>query len=62
VELVESSLEVIKRQVDVVVRVLFSCGLGSVRFMVGLDHIKGLFQPKQFYDLMILRLLRVALQ
>ena len=24
----------------------FSSGLGSVRFMVGLDDLKGLFQPK----------------
>ena len=24
----------------------FSGGLGSVRFMVGLDDLKGLFQPK----------------
>jgi len=25
-------------------------GLGSVRFMVGLDDLKDLFQPKKFYD------------
>ena len=30
----------------------FSGGLGSVRFMVGLDDLKGLFQPKRFYDSM----------
>ena len=28
----------------------FSGGLGSVRFMVGLDDLKGLFQPKWLYD------------
>ena len=28
-------------------------GLGSVRFMVGLDDFNGLFQPKGFYDAMI---------
>ena len=28
----------------------FSGGLGSVRFMVGLDDLKGLFQSKWFYD------------
>ena len=33
----------------------FSGGLGSVRFMVGPDDLKGLFQPKYFCDSMILR-------
>ncbi|KAK4830495.1 hypothetical protein QYF61_011408 [Mycteria americana] len=28
-----------------------SGGLGSVRLMVGLDDLKGLFQPKRFYDI-----------
>ena len=28
----------------------FSGGLGRVRFTVGLDDLKGLFQPKQFCD------------
>jgi len=28
----------------------FGNGLGSVRFMVGPDDLKGLFQPKLFYD------------
>ena len=28
----------------------FSGGLGSVRFTVGLDDLKGLFQPKRFCD------------
>ena len=28
----------------------FSGGLGSARVMVGLDDLKGLFQPKRFYD------------
>jgi len=32
----------------------FSGGLGSVRFMVGLGDLKGLFQPKRFCDSMIL--------
>jgi len=27
----------------------FSGGLGSVRFMVGLNDLKGFFQPKRFY-------------
>ncbi|KAK4832046.1 hypothetical protein QYF61_020561, partial [Mycteria americana] len=27
----------------------FSGGLGSVRLMVGLDDLKGLFQPKRFF-------------
>ena len=33
---------------------LLASGLGSVRFTVGLDDLKGLFQPKCFYDSMIL--------
>jgi len=33
----------------------FSGGLGSVRLTVGLD-LKGLFQPKLFYDSLILKL------
>jgi len=28
----------------------FSGGLGSVRFTVGLNDLKDLFQPKWFYD------------
>jgi len=32
----------------------FSGGLGSARLMVGLHGLKGLFQPKQFYDSVIL--------
>ena len=28
----------------------FSGGLGSLRFMVGLNDVKDLFQPKRFYD------------
>ena len=32
----------------------FSGRLGSVRLPVGLDGLKGLFQPKRFYDSMIL--------
>ena len=31
----------------------FRGGLGSVRLMVGLDDLKGLFQPKRFYESMI---------
>ena len=31
----------------------FSGGLGSVTFKVGLDDLKGLFQPKLFYESMI---------
>ena len=30
----------------------FSGGLGSVRFTVGLNDLKGLFQPKFFYGSM----------
>jgi len=41
------SLEVFKRCEDVLLRdTLFSGGLASVRFMVGLDDLKGLSQPK----------------
>jgi len=28
----------------------FSDGIGSVRFTVGLEYLKGLFQPKRFND------------
>ena len=28
----------------------FTGGLGSAQLTVGLDDLKGLFQPKQFYD------------
>jgi len=28
----------------------FSGGFGSIRFIGGLDYLKGLFQPKLFYD------------
>jgi len=31
-------------------RTWFSGWLGSVRFMVRLNDLRGLFQPKQFYD------------
>ena len=31
----------------------FSGGLGSVRLMVGLDDLKGPFQPKRFSESMI---------
>ena len=49
-EVVESpSLEVFKRCVDVL-GTWFSGGLGSVRLTVGRDDLKGLFQPKRFYD------------
>ncbi|KAK4829598.1 hypothetical protein QYF61_005698 [Mycteria americana] len=49
-EVVESpSLEVFKRHLDVVLRDTWSSGgLGSVRFTVGLDDLKGLFQPIRF--------------
>ena len=48
-EVVESpSLEVFKRRVDVALHLgtWFSGGVGSVRFAVGLDDLKGLFKPK----------------
>lgn len=28
----------------------FSGGYGSVKFTIGLNDLKGLFQPKGFYD------------
>lgn len=31
-----------------------SGGLGNVGLVAGLSHLKGLFQSKSFYDLMIL--------
>ena len=31
----------------------FSGGVGSARLAVGLGDLKGLFQPKQFYDSMV---------
>ena len=34
-------------------RTWFSGGFGSVRFMVGLDDLKGLFRPKWFCGSMI---------
>ncbi|KAK4811384.1 LOW QUALITY PROTEIN: hypothetical protein QYF61_000568 [Mycteria americana] len=52
-EVVESpSLEVFKSRVDVVLRERCSGGLGSAGLTVGLDDLKGLFQPKRFYDSM----------
>jgi len=36
----------------------FSGRLGSVRFMVGLDDLQGLFQLKYFYDSMYILTLR----
>jgi len=39
-----SSLEIFKRHVDRVLGTWFSGGLGSVRLMVGLEDLKGLFQ------------------
>ena len=48
-EVVESpSLEVFKRRVDTVLRDMD--GLGSDRLVVGFDDLKGLLQPKWFYD------------
>ena len=40
------SLEGFKRQEDEVLRTWFISGLGSVGLMVGLNDLKGLFQPK----------------
>ena len=37
----------------------FSGGLGSVRFVVGLEDLKGLFHPKWFYDCLILNSLEI---
>jgi len=46
-EVVESpSLEAFKRRVDMGLGTWFSGKLGSVRLMVGLHDLKGLFQPK----------------
>lgn len=36
----------------------FRGGLDNVRLMVGTDDLEGLFQPKLFYDCMILWLCR----
>ncbi|KAK4817534.1 hypothetical protein QYF61_019452 [Mycteria americana] len=50
-EVVESpSLEVFKRRWMRCLGTWCSGGLGSVRFMVGLDDLKGLFQPIRFCD------------
>ena len=40
------SPQVVKGPVDVALRDM----LGSVRFTAGRDDLKGLFQPKGFYD------------
>jgi len=37
----------------------FSGGLGSARFVAGLDDLKGLFHPKRFYDCLILNPLEI---
>jgi len=47
------SLEAFKRPADVVLRDMVSGGLGSVRLTVRFNDLKGLSQPKQFYDSMI---------
>lgn len=49
-EVVDSpSLEVFKRYVDVTIGT-YSGGLGNVGLLVGLNGLKGLFQPKWFCD------------
>ena len=46
-EVVESpSLEVFKSRVDVTLRDLVELGTVSVRFMVGLEELQGLSQPR----------------
>ena len=48
-EVVESpSLEVFKRRVDPALRDLVELRTVSVRLMVGLDDLQGLFQPRRF--------------
>lgn len=44
-------LEVFKRCGDVVVRGRFNGGLGIAGLTVGLEDLKTLFQPEQFYML-----------
>ena len=44
------SPEGFKRRVDVAPGDTVSGGVGSARVTMALDHLKGLFQPKQFYD------------
>lgn len=42
-------IKVLKRQVDLVLRDMFSGALGSVRLMIGLHDVKGLFWYQWFY-------------
>lgn len=54
-------LEVLNRHVDVVLRDTVIGGLVSVRLIVGLNYLKGLFQPTGFYDSKSSVLLKEAL-
>lgn len=47
------SLEVFKRYVDVALRDMVDQWICSVRRIVGLDDLRGLFKPKQFYGSII---------
>ena len=49
----DKPIEQLSRRSDVPGQVMTCGGLSSVRFTIGLYHLKGLFQPKCSYDSMI---------
>lgn len=44
------SVQVLKKCVTWHLETVFSCALGCVRLVMGLDDLQGLFQPKLCYD------------